>query len=44
MKTIGYSAFSGCDNLEYILIPDTVEIIDYHAFSWCVNLKYVRIS
>ena len=40
---IGKNAFSGCKNLEKIVIPDTVISIGYRAFQGCTNLKNITI-
>lgn len=40
---IGYSAFSGCVNLEEVSIPDTVTEIYRDAFENCDKLTYVKI-
>ena len=38
LTKIGSDAFSGCECLESLDLPDTVTIIDYHAFMFCDNL------
>ncbi len=40
---IDYAAFSYCDNLESITIPDSVTSIDYSAFRGCSNLTRITI-
>ena len=40
---IDYAAFSYCDNLESITIPDSVTSIDDSAFSGCSNLTRITI-
>lgn len=32
------NAFTGCTNLKYIIIPETVTSIDDYAFNSCLNL------
>jgi len=44
MKTIGYSAFSGCTGLTAITIPASVEIIEEAAFYECKNLIDVQFK
>lgn len=41
--TIGYSAFSGCENLTNISIPNSVSTIRSQAFRKCVNLMKIEI-
>ena len=41
VKKIGYYAFSGCDNLTAVVIPDGVSEIGINAFLDCDNLKTV---
>ena len=42
-KVIGGGAFSGCDSLASITIPDSVTSIDSYAFSGCSSLKNITI-
>ena len=41
---IGNGAFSGCSNLERLVIPDGVETINYRAFDNCKNLTSLSIG
>lgn len=41
---IGDDAFSGCQNLTHVEIPDTVMIIGDNAFAGCTSLKNITIS
>lgn len=41
---IGFSVFDGCDTLESITVPSTVEIISDSAFAFCTNLKTVTVQ
>lgn len=41
---IGYQAFAGIVNLESIIIPDTVRIMQNAIFQNCYNLKNVKLS
>lgn len=43
IKEIGKKAFYMCENLELIVIPNSVEIIDDEAFRDCKPLKYIVI-
>jgi hypothetical protein len=43
VTSIGTAAFSGCVNLQYVVIPNTVTSIDYNAFTTCNNLQSVVI-
>ena len=42
-KVIGGGAFSGCDSLASITIPDGVTAIGYYAFRWCNSLESIII-
>lgn len=41
VKTIGRSAFYGCNRLKSVTIPESVKIIERSAFAYCKNLKNV---
>lgn len=41
--TIPERAFYGCQNIEYIILPDTVSLIEDYAFQKCSNLKSFTI-
>ena len=41
LETIGESAFNGCDELNYISIPELTRNIGNMAFCHCDNLEYV---
>lgn len=43
-KTIAGSAFSGCQELTGITMPDNTTIIGPYAFSGCINLSKVNLS
>ena len=43
VQTLGYGAFSGCENLTSIVIPDSVTEIGAYAFSDCTALTEVVI-
>ncbi len=43
VKTIGYSAFSGCTNLTNIVIPESVTLIEINAFRDCANLENINV-
>lgn len=43
VEKIDESAFSGCSNIEYIYIPDSVSSIGKFAFSRCENLKDIDL-
>ena len=43
VKEIGWGAFSGCNEITSIIIPDGVEIIAIHAFAYSENLKSISI-
>ncbi len=42
IEHIGKSAFSGCKNLEYVVLPSTIKSIGDLAFSECENLEEVK--
>jgi hypothetical protein len=41
--SIGRNAFTGCDSLVEIIIPNTLELISRGAFSDCINLEKIII-
>lgn len=43
MKTIARRAFSGCWNLQEIVIPKWVTRIESQAFSYCTGLQKVTV-
>ena len=43
VTSIGSFAFSACNNLNNVIIPDTVTVIRCNAFRSCKNLKSVTI-
>lgn len=43
VTTIGEAAFSFCNNLKSMEIPENVALIDYYAFSESADLKEVKI-
>ena len=43
LATIGHRAFSSCDNLSSVIIPDSVTTIGDWAFEDCINLTEVNI-
>ena len=44
LEKIGISAFSGCEKLPFISIPDQVKAIEESAFDSCTSLKNIIIS
>lgn len=42
--SIGAGAFSGSDNITFLIIPEAVTMIGKNAFSNCKNLKNLRIE
>ncbi|WP_448915237.1 leucine-rich repeat protein, partial [Eubacterium ramulus] len=44
VRTIGWKAFSGCENLTKISIPDNVVSFDIYAFENCTSLTDVILS
>jgi hypothetical protein len=44
VKTILYEAFEGCENLEKVSLPASLEYVDAVAFAWCYNLKIIECS
>ena len=44
VTAIGNSAFSYCDGLTSVTIPESVQIIDDWAFAWCTGLTSITIG
>lgn len=44
VKTIGYEAFYGCENLKQIGMPEELETIGKAAFKNCVSLEEIDLS
>ncbi len=44
VKSIGNSAFCGCNDLETLYISNTIESIDDYAFAECNNLMEIKIG
>lgn len=44
LRKIGFGAFKGCENIQKVVIPDTVKTIENSAFRGCPNLTEVIIS
>lgn len=44
VEIVDFYAFSGCQNLEFVRLPDSVTEIKSHSFSYCVNLKKIVIG
>lgn len=44
VTSIGHSAFSGCDTLSSVIIPEYVAEIDKYAFGNCENMTSVEFS
>ncbi|MBO5820905.1 MAG: leucine-rich repeat protein, partial [Alistipes sp.] len=40
-RHIGYKAFSECENLKSVILPDSIRIIDDNAFYRCTNLDSI---
>ena len=38
------NAFSGCETLEFVSIPESIEIIGKNAFSACPSLAYIDVD
>ena len=43
VKSIGYSAFSGCSSLRVLTLPDGLTTIGYSAFSGCSSLTNITL-
>ena len=44
LKEIGYGAFDGCDVLDDVIFPSTLDIIGECAFHFCHNLRKVVLN
>ncbi len=44
VEVIGYNAFSGCEKICDIMIPEAITTIESYAFSGCSNLQKISIS
>jgi hypothetical protein len=44
LRSIGESAFVGCDSLESICIPSSVEVLHRNCFGFCRSLRTVRFE
>lgn len=44
LSTIEADAFSGCNELRYIILPDNIQEVSTYAFSGCSNLRQVKLS
>lgn len=42
-RHIGYKAFSECENLKSVILPDSIRIIDDNAFYRCTNLDSITL-
>ena len=43
-KVIPFYTFRDCENLETVIMSDTVRWIEWCAFFWCSSLKFVKLS
>jgi len=43
LESIGRNAFTGCESLEYIILPKSVKTVARGAFSGCISLKEIEI-
>jgi hypothetical protein len=43
IKVIGGYAFSGCEDLISVDLPNTVTELDFYAFGWCSNLTSIYV-
>lgn len=42
-QVIGENAFANCEEIEEILLPNTLQQIEENAFTYCSSLKYIEI-
>lgn len=40
---IGYRAFYGCENLETVMLPSTIQQIEDEAFAYCTSLAQINL-
>lgn len=43
LRSIGYSAFYGCENLKTVIFPETLLEIEDNAFAFCPSIKEIHI-
>ncbi len=44
VKIIDHFAFSGCDKLENVILPDSLEVIEYRAFGYGKSIKTLSLG
>lgn len=44
VRKIGFAAFKGCENLQFVYLPDTVKTIESSAFRSCPSLERAVLS
>ena len=44
LTSIGSYAFSGCDSIESVILPDSVSHLGWDAFGYCNGLKHLSIG
>jgi hypothetical protein len=44
LSSIADYAFNGCDNLSFVVIPDSIASINDYAFNGCNNLSSINLS
>lgn len=42
VRIITENAFAGCETIERVYLPQSLERVDVHAFDYCINLKEVE--
>lgn len=43
MRTISYSAFEGCGQLESINLGKGLQTIEWHSFDYCTQLRAIEL-